>query len=81
MVIFPCKRLLEIMFMVFMYVLRLHDKISHPVPAPVLEIDANVDLVEMLEQVTLVENQILNRKKKRVHSSPVISPSKIVSSA
>ncbi|XP_057379413.1 deoxynucleoside kinase-like [Daphnia carinata] len=59
----------------------LHDKISHPVPAPVLEIDANVDLAEMLEQVTLVENQILNRKRERVHSSTVISPSKIVSPA
>ncbi|KAK4036583.1 hypothetical protein OUZ56_028629 [Daphnia magna] len=59
----------------------LHDKISHPVPAPVLEIDANVDLAEMLEQVTLVENQILNRKRKRVYSSTVISPSKLVSPA
>lgn len=68
-------------YILFEYIIRLHDKISHPVPAPVLEIDANVDLAEMLEQVTLVENQILNRKRKRVYSSTVISPSKLVSPA
>ncbi|XP_046658132.1 deoxynucleoside kinase-like [Daphnia pulicaria] len=60
----------------------LHHKVSHPVPAPVLEIDANVDLTEMLKQISLVENQILNRKAiKRVLSSPSSSPSKLVSPA
>nr|CAH0106639.1 unnamed protein product [Daphnia galeata] len=60
----------------------LHEKVSHPVPAPVLEIDANVDLVEMLKQISLVENQILNKKaNKRALPSPVSSPSKLVSPA
>lgn len=38
----------------------LHHKSSHPVPAPVLEIDANTDLTEMLQQISAVEMQILN---------------------
>lgn len=59
---------------------RLHNKISHPVPAPVLEIDANVNLTDMLKQIATVETQVLNRKK-IPFMSPNFSPSKIVSPA
>jgi len=41
----------------------LHNQTTHFVPAPVIEIDANADLPEMLEQISKVEEQILNRKK------------------
>ncbi len=40
----------------------LHHKTSYPVPAPVLEIDANSSLSEMLEQISTFETLILNRR-------------------
>lgn len=58
---------------------RLHLKVSHPVPAPVLEIDANMDLDDMLKQIKSIETQILNRKtiKEPFKSGSGISPVKV----
>ena len=64
----------------FVHYFRLHDKKSFPVPAPVIEINANVNLAEMLQQIASVETHILNRKKPRVFT-PSLSPSKLVSPA
>jgi len=41
----------------------LHYQTTHAVPAPVIEIDANVELPEMLQQISQVKDQILNRRK------------------
>lgn len=53
----------------------LHNQTTHFIPAPVLEIDANVDLPEMMEQILKIEEQILNRKK--IKNSPTIFPTKL----
>ena len=61
----------------------LHHKTTYPVPAPVLEIDANSSLSEMLEQISTFETLILNRRNLNLKqgnqsnaSSQIHSPTK-----
>merc|ERR1712071_395866 len=55
----------------------LHYQTTHAVPAPVIEIDANVELPEMLQQISHVKDQILNRKMEEIrsiYSYQIVSP-------
>ena len=46
-----------------------HQTSRHPVPAPVLEIDANAGLSDMIRQIQLLEPTILNRRDRPMRSA------------